>query len=71
MATDVYYIIEDNIDMVISEWTNEWRIPTITREVLETIAKREAEQVETWPPKIQVPKKPRMGQGKPTQEDEG
>jgi hypothetical protein len=26
-----YFIIEGDIDMVISEWPDEWRIPTITR----------------------------------------
>jgi hypothetical protein len=38
-----YYITEGDIDMVISEWPDEWRIPTITREVLETTTKGEVE----------------------------
>jgi hypothetical protein len=50
---------------------NEWIIPTITQEVTERTTEGEAEQAETQPPKIQVPKKPRMGQGKLTQADEG
>jgi hypothetical protein len=30
-----YYIIEGDIDMVISEWTDAWRIPSIPQEVPE------------------------------------
>jgi hypothetical protein len=45
--------------MVINKWPNEWRIPTITQEVPKTTTKGEAEQVETQPPKISMPKKPR------------
>jgi hypothetical protein len=56
--------------MVISEWPDEWRIPTINREVPEIITEEEAEQGATQPPEIQVPKRPRMGQGKKTQKDE-
>jgi hypothetical protein len=41
-----YYIIEGFINMVINKWPDEWRIPTITREVLETTTKGEAEQAE-------------------------
>ena len=61
-----YYITEGDIDMVISEWPDEWRIPAITQEVPEKKTEEEAEQGETQPLEIQVPKKPRMGQGKPT-----
>jgi hypothetical protein len=53
-----YCITEGDIDMVINEWPDEWRIPTITREVPETTTEGEAEQAETQPPEIQVPKKP-------------
>jgi hypothetical protein len=60
-----YCITEGDIDMVISEWSDEWRIPTITGEVPETTTEGEAEQAETQPSEIQVPKKPRTGQGKP------
>jgi hypothetical protein len=66
-----YCITEGDIDMVISEWPEEWRIPAITQEVSERTTEEEAEQGETQPPEIQVPKKPRTGQGKPTQVDEG
>jgi hypothetical protein len=37
-----YCITEGDIDMVISEWPDEWRIPAIPREVLEQIAGGEA-----------------------------
>jgi hypothetical protein len=66
-----YCIIEGDIDMVISEWPDEWRIPAINREVPERTTEEEAEQGATQPPEIQVPKRPRMGQGKTTQKDEG
>jgi hypothetical protein len=66
-----YCIIEGDIDMVISEWPEEWRIPSIPREVPKQSVEGEAMQVETKPPQIPVPKKPRMGQNKLTQADEG
>jgi hypothetical protein len=66
-----YYITEGNIDMVISEWPDEWRIPAITQEVPPRTAEEEVEQEETKPPEIQVPKRPRTVQGKPTHKDEG
>jgi hypothetical protein len=66
-----YCITEGDIDMVINEWPDAWRIPSIPREVLEGPAEGEAEQAETQPPQNPVPKKPRMGQNKPTQENEG
>jgi hypothetical protein len=66
-----YCIIEGDIYMVISKWPEEWRIPAITQEVPERIAKKEAEQGETQPPEIQVPKKPRTSPSKQTQENEG
>jgi hypothetical protein len=37
-----YYIIEEDIDMVINEWDNEWRILAITQEMSETTAEEEA-----------------------------
>jgi hypothetical protein len=42
-----YYIIEGDIDMVISEWPDEWRIPSITWEVPERTTEGEAMQAET------------------------
>jgi hypothetical protein len=57
--------------MVISEWPDEWKIPSITQEVPETTTKGEAEQAETQPPEIQAPKKPRTSQGKTIQVEEG
>jgi len=38
-----YCIIEGDIDMVISEWVDEWRIPTISQEVSERTAEEEVE----------------------------
>jgi hypothetical protein len=46
-----YCITEGDIDMVISEWPDEWRIPTITKEVSERTTEEEAEQGETQPPR--------------------
>jgi hypothetical protein len=66
-----YCIIEGDIDMVISEWPDEWRIPSITQEVPERTTKGEAAQEEIQPPEIPVPKKPRTGQSKLTQAYEG
>jgi hypothetical protein len=61
-----YYITEGDIYMVINECPEEWRIPAIAQEVLKRTTEEEAEQGEMQLPEIQVPKKPRMGQGKPT-----
>jgi hypothetical protein len=66
-----YCIIEGDIDMVISEWDDEWRIPTITHDFPKRKIEEEAGQGETQPPEIQVPKRRRMGQGKTTQTNEG
>jgi hypothetical protein len=52
-----YCITEGDIDMVINEWADEWRIPAITQEVPERTTEEEAEQGETQPPEIQVPKR--------------
>jgi hypothetical protein len=41
-----YCITEGDIDMVISEWPDEWRIPTITQEVPKTTTEGEAEHAE-------------------------
>jgi hypothetical protein len=59
-----YFIIEGDINMVINEWPDEWRIQAITLEVPETTTEGEVKQAEMKPLKIQVPKKPRMSQGK-------
>ena len=66
-----YCITEVDIDMVINEWPDEWRIPSIPWEVPEGPVEGEAAQAETQPPQIPVPKKPRTGQNKPTQENKG
>jgi hypothetical protein len=51
-----YCITEGDINMVISEWPDEWRILTITREVPETTTEGEAEHAETQPPKSKCPR---------------
>jgi hypothetical protein len=62
-----YCVTEGDIDMIIHEWPNEWKIPTIPRIVLGQTTEGGAPQVETQPPQVPVPKKPRMGQIKSTQ----
>jgi hypothetical protein len=52
-----YCITEGDIDMIISEWPDEWRIPTIPREVLGQKEEGGAPQEETQPPQIPIPKK--------------
>jgi hypothetical protein len=52
-----YFITKGHIDMVIKEWPDEWRISSITLEVLERKLEGEATQSEIHPPKIPVPKK--------------
>jgi hypothetical protein len=44
-----YCITEGDIDMVIGEWDDEWRIPAITQELLERTTKEEAGQGKTHP----------------------
>jgi hypothetical protein len=62
-----YYITKGDIDMVISEWPNAWRIPSIPRAVSEGPAEGEAVQEKAQPPQNPMPKKPRTGQNKLTQ----
>jgi hypothetical protein len=52
-----YCITEGDIDLVIKDWEDEWRIPAITQELLETTTEEEAGQGETQPKEIQVPKR--------------
>jgi hypothetical protein len=66
-----YCITEGDIDMVVSEWPDTWRISSIPWEVSEGPTEGEATQEKTQPPQIPVPKKPRTGQNKPTQVNEG
>jgi hypothetical protein len=51
-----YCITEGDIDMIISEWLDEWRIPNIPREVPGQMVGGNAHK-ETQPPQILVPKK--------------
>jgi hypothetical protein len=37
-----YYITEVDIDMVINEWDDEWRIPVLTQELPERTVEEEA-----------------------------
>jgi hypothetical protein len=53
----LYCVTEGDINMVISKWPDEWRIPTIPREVSGQIEKGGVVQAETQPPQIPVPKK--------------
>jgi hypothetical protein len=59
-----YCIIEGNIDMVIKDWEDEWKIPVLTQEFSERTVEKEAGQGETHPQEVPVPKKWRMGQTK-------
>jgi hypothetical protein len=52
-----YCITEGDIDMVINEWDDEWKIPVLTQEFPERTTEEEAGQGETQPKEIQVPKK--------------
>jgi hypothetical protein len=66
-----YYIIEGDIDMIIRKWPDNWRIPSINKEVPERTTEEEAKQGEMKPPEIQVLKIPRTGQGKIKKKDNG
>jgi hypothetical protein len=52
--------------MIISEWPDEWRIPTIPREVPGQTTEGGVAQAETQSPQIPIPKKRRKGQTKLT-----
>jgi hypothetical protein len=65
-----YCITKEDIDIIINEWLDEWRIPTIPREVLGQIAEGRVAQAKTQPPQIPIPKKQRMGQTKSAQADD-
>jgi hypothetical protein len=64
-----YYFTESDIDMIIIEWPDEWRIPTIPREVPGQTIEGGTTQVETQPPQIPLPKRRRTGQRNLTQVD--
>ena len=57
----LYCVTEGDIDMIISEWPDEWRIPTIPRGVPTQTTEGGVAHVETQPPQIPVPKKRRQG----------
>jgi hypothetical protein len=52
-----YCVTEGNIDMVIIEWLDEWRIPAIRKEVSGQTVEGGAVQAETHPLEIPIPKK--------------
>jgi hypothetical protein len=66
-----YCITEGDIDMIIHEWLDEWKIPTIPRAVPGQTIEGGALQPKTKHPQVSVPKKPRMGQIKSTQREGG
>jgi hypothetical protein len=66
-----YCITEGDIDMVIKDWEDEWKIPVLTQDLPERTTEEEAGQGETQPQEVPVPKKWRMGQTKTKQTNEG
>jgi hypothetical protein len=52
-----YCVTEGDIDMIINEWPDEWRIPTIPRGVPGQTTEGGVAQAETQPPQIPVPKR--------------
>jgi hypothetical protein len=66
-----YYITEEDIDMVINKWDDEWKTLVLSQEILERKTEEATGQGETQPKEIQVPKRQRMGQGRTTQIDKG
>jgi hypothetical protein len=52
-----YCITEGDIDLVIKDWEDEWRIPSLTQDLTEKTIEEEAGQGETQPKEVQVPKK--------------
>jgi hypothetical protein len=66
-----YCITEGDIDMVIKDWEDEWKIPVLTQDLPERTTEEEAGQGETQPQEVPVPKKWRTGQTKTKKTDEG
>jgi hypothetical protein len=66
-----YYIKEGDIDMVIKDWEDEWKIPVLTRDLSERTVEEVAVQEETQPQEVPVPKKRRTGQKKTKNTSEG
>jgi hypothetical protein len=72
-----YCITKGDIEMVIKDWEDDWRIAVITRDIPVGVEEEEARQEhphdeevgqeETQPQGVTMPKKPRMGQTKPKQ----
>jgi hypothetical protein len=51
-----YFIMEGDIEMVIRNWEDEWKIPVLTQDIPAGIAEEEAGQEETAPQEAPVPK---------------
>jgi hypothetical protein len=56
-----YCITVGDIDMVIKDWEDEWKILVLTQDLLERTAEEEARQKETHTQGVPLPKKQRMG----------
>jgi hypothetical protein len=56
-----YCIIEGDINMVIKDWEDDWKIPVLTQDIPARTEEEEAGQEETQPQEVPVPKKLRTG----------
>jgi hypothetical protein len=63
--------MEDDIEMVIRDWENDWKILVLTQDIPTRTTKEEVGQEETKPQEVPMPKKPRMGQTKTNYMKEG
>jgi hypothetical protein len=52
-----YCITKGEIDMVIKDWEDEWKISVLTRDLLERKVEEEAGKGETQPQEVPMPKK--------------
>jgi hypothetical protein len=49
--------MEGNIEMVIKDWEDDWKIPVLTQDITTKKTKEETWQEETQPQEFLVPKK--------------
>jgi hypothetical protein len=66
-----YSITKGDIEMVIIDWEEKWNIPVLTQDIPTNTVEEEAGQEETQPREVSVPKKPKTGQTKTKQTNEG
>jgi hypothetical protein len=59
-----YCIKQEDIEMAIKDWEDDWRIPFIIREIPTEIEKEVVREEKTHAEERIVPKKPRIGQNK-------